>query len=109
MFYLHPWELDPDQPRPPMAWHLRFRHYVGIVRDAAKLGRLLSSFRFSTTCHVNESKGLPISVFLQAHARLVIDQPPVSGRRSLPLEASLRSRLSVLLLLERGGVSPASR
>ena len=27
MFYLHPWELDPDLPRPPMAWRHRFRLY----------------------------------------------------------------------------------
>ena len=48
MFYLHPWELDPDQPRPPMAWHHRFRLYVGIGKEAAKVSRLLAQFRFGT-------------------------------------------------------------
>jgi polysaccharide deacetylase family protein (PEP-CTERM system associated) len=48
MFYFHPWELDPDQPRPPMSWHHHFRHYVGLRREAAKLSRLLQHFRFST-------------------------------------------------------------
>ena len=48
MFYLHPWELDPDQPRPPMSWPNRFRHYVGIEREAEKLGRLFEDFRFGT-------------------------------------------------------------
>jgi polysaccharide deacetylase family protein (PEP-CTERM system associated) len=48
MFYLHPWELDPDQPRPPMAWRHRFRHYVGVAKEADKLGRLLALFRFGT-------------------------------------------------------------
>ena len=48
MFYLHPWELDAGQPRPPMLWHHRFRHYVGLEKEAAKLSRLLSLFRFGT-------------------------------------------------------------
>ena len=48
MFYLHPWELDPGQPRPAMAWRYRFRHYVGLERQAAKLSALLSTFRFGT-------------------------------------------------------------
>jgi len=48
MFYLHPWELDPDQPRPPMAWHHRFRLYVGIGKEVVKVSRLLAQFRFGT-------------------------------------------------------------
>jgi polysaccharide deacetylase family protein (PEP-CTERM system associated) len=48
MFYLHPWELDPAQPRPAMAWRHRFRHYVGVEGEISKLSRLLGSFRFST-------------------------------------------------------------
>jgi len=47
MFYLHPWELDPDQPRPPMPWSNRFRHYVGLKQLAAKLTGLLADFRFA--------------------------------------------------------------
>ncbi|MGE0823692.1 MAG: XrtA system polysaccharide deacetylase [Candidatus Binatia bacterium] len=48
MFYFHPWELDPDQPRPPMPWHHRFRHYVGLKKQERKLGRLLQQVRFTT-------------------------------------------------------------
>jgi polysaccharide deacetylase family protein (PEP-CTERM system associated) len=48
MFYFHPWELDPNQPRPPMPWHHRFRHYVGIDKQEAKLSRLLRHCRFGT-------------------------------------------------------------
>jgi polysaccharide deacetylase family protein (PEP-CTERM system associated) len=48
MFYLHPWELDTGQPRPPMSWRHRFRHYVGVDREADKLGRLMALFRFGT-------------------------------------------------------------
>jgi len=46
MFYFHNWELDPAQPRPPMAWRHRFRHYVGQDRLATKLGRLLRRVAF---------------------------------------------------------------
>ncbi len=49
MFYFHPWELDPDQPRPAMMpWYHRFRHYVGLKREEAKLSRFLRDFRFTT-------------------------------------------------------------
>jgi polysaccharide deacetylase family protein (PEP-CTERM system associated) len=45
-FYFHPWELDPDQPRPPMPRRHRIRHYVGMRRAEAKLVRLLHHVRF---------------------------------------------------------------
>jgi polysaccharide deacetylase family protein (PEP-CTERM system associated) len=48
MFYFHPWELDPHQPNPPMPFHHRFRHYVGIDKQEAKLFRLLRHCRFGT-------------------------------------------------------------
>jgi polysaccharide deacetylase family protein (PEP-CTERM system associated) len=52
MFYFHPWELDPDQPRAPMAWHRRFRHYVGQRQHEAKLGCLLETVGFGTALEV---------------------------------------------------------
>lgn len=52
MFYFHPWELDPQQPRPPMPWRHSFRHYVGIDRLEAKLFRLLKHCCFSTVREV---------------------------------------------------------
>jgi polysaccharide deacetylase family protein (PEP-CTERM system associated) len=54
MFYFHPWELDPGQPRPRMAWHRRFRHYVGQRRHEAKLARLLRHTSFGTAREVLE-------------------------------------------------------
>jgi polysaccharide deacetylase family protein (PEP-CTERM system associated) len=48
MFYLHPWEMDPGQPRMPMAWRYQFRQYVGLEKHEAKLDGLLSTFRFGT-------------------------------------------------------------
>jgi polysaccharide deacetylase family protein (PEP-CTERM system associated) len=47
MFYFHPWEVDPDQPRIPGApLKSRFRHYVNLGRMEAKLDRLCREFRW---------------------------------------------------------------
>ena len=56
MFYFHPWELDPGQPRPPMAWWHRFRHYVGLEAEAIKLACLLAQFTFGTARDVLEGR-----------------------------------------------------
>ncbi|WP_349343048.1 XrtA system polysaccharide deacetylase [Marinobacter sp. MMG032] len=49
MFYLHPWEIDPDQPRYKNAsWFSRFRHYTNLDRCYGRLERLLQDFRFGT-------------------------------------------------------------
>ena len=47
-FYIHPWEIDPDQPRLDVAWTTRIRHYGGIERTLGRLRRLLEEFRFQT-------------------------------------------------------------
>jgi len=59
MFYVHPWEMDPGQPRPPMAWRRRFRLYVGVESQAAKLAALLDRFQFDTAREVLQSLGQP--------------------------------------------------
>ncbi len=46
-FYLHPWELDPDQPRVAVSRWLGFRHYVNLASTRRKLRRLLEDFRFA--------------------------------------------------------------
>jgi len=46
--YLHPWEIDPDQPRTKLSILNRFRHYTNLGTTEYKLERLLSDFRFST-------------------------------------------------------------
>ena len=47
MFYFHPWEIDPLQPRVPGApLKSRFRHYVNLGRMEAKLDRLCKDFQW---------------------------------------------------------------
>ena len=44
--YVHPWELDPAQPRIRTSLLTRARHYGGLGRTAPRMKRLLSSFAF---------------------------------------------------------------
>ena len=46
VFYLHPWEVDPDQPRLPAAGLSRFRHYRNLHRTERRLRSLLGDFAF---------------------------------------------------------------
>ena len=48
MFYVHPWEIDPDQPRLDVSWLTRRRHYRRLDRTYALLERLLRDFRFTS-------------------------------------------------------------
>lgn len=52
IFYLHPWEVDPDQPRIRASWLSRFRHYNNLEKCEARLERLLNDFRFGTAWDV---------------------------------------------------------
>ena len=45
IFYFHPWEIDPDQPRVPGApLRSRLRHYTNLSKMAGKLAALLGEF-----------------------------------------------------------------
>ncbi len=48
VFYIHPWELDPDQPRVRAPLATRLRHYTGLRQAPARLERLLSEFAFTS-------------------------------------------------------------
>ena len=47
VFYFHPWEIDPDQPRPAgVGLKTRFRHYVNLSRTEGRIRALLKDFRW---------------------------------------------------------------
>ena len=48
VFYLHPWEIDPEQPRLPADRLGRFRHYTNLDQTERRLRQLLADFRFDT-------------------------------------------------------------
>jgi polysaccharide deacetylase family protein (PEP-CTERM system associated) len=47
-FYIHPWEIDPDQPRFPVGALTRIRHYRGLSGVLPDITRLLTLFRFTS-------------------------------------------------------------
>jgi polysaccharide deacetylase family protein (PEP-CTERM system associated) len=48
MIYIHPWEIDPDQPRVPCGALTRLRHYGNLRHTEAKLVRLLNDHPVTT-------------------------------------------------------------
>ena len=47
VFYFHPWEVDPEQPRVRrLSFRARFRHYVNLSRMEGRLRRLLVDFKW---------------------------------------------------------------
>ncbi len=48
VFYFHPWEVDPQQPRVPgVTLKNRVRHYLNLARTAPRIERLVRDFRFN--------------------------------------------------------------
>jgi polysaccharide deacetylase family protein (PEP-CTERM system associated) len=68
IFYLHPWEIDPDQPRINAGLLGRFRHYRNLDRTETRLRQLLSDFRFGRMIDVLEFTSLSESVAKPAWA-----------------------------------------
>ncbi len=60
MFYLHPWELDPDQPRIQAGLVSRFRHYHNLKKCEQRLCKLLSGKSFTTVTEVLERYDKPL-------------------------------------------------
>jgi polysaccharide deacetylase family protein (PEP-CTERM system associated) len=48
VFYVHPWEMDPEQPRIAVGLPTRIRHYRGLDTTAGRLTRLLDDFKFDS-------------------------------------------------------------
>jgi polysaccharide deacetylase family protein (PEP-CTERM system associated) len=47
ILYLHPWEIDPDQPRLNGRWSSKMRHYINLHSTMPKLRSFLSEFKFN--------------------------------------------------------------
>lgn len=58
VFYLHPWEIDPGQPRFEVSAFSRFRHYNNLNKCEKRLRNLLGAFEFTTVEQVLADKGL---------------------------------------------------
>lgn len=67
IFYMHPWEIDPGQPRVPgTGLKTRFRHYVNLQKTEARLARLLGDFQWG---RVDEVFGIAASLGVEPRLR----------------------------------------
>lgn len=57
IMYLHPWELDPGQPRMEGSLMSRFRHYLNLNKTEERLRQLISDFRFAPIREAVEAVG----------------------------------------------------
>ena len=48
VLYIHPWELDPGQPRLPCGWFTRIRHYHNLHKTRPRLEDLLNQLQFTS-------------------------------------------------------------
>lgn len=62
IFYLHPWEVDPQQPRVKASWLSTFRHYNNLDVCADRLERLLRLYQFGTVAEVLKGRGQQLAV-----------------------------------------------
>jgi polysaccharide deacetylase family protein (PEP-CTERM system associated) len=75
IFYVHPWEIDPAQPRIDVDFLGRFRHYRNLSRTEDRLRALLDDFRFAPIRQVIQQFGVAA----------VIDAVPLPGNGATPL------------------------
>jgi polysaccharide deacetylase family protein (PEP-CTERM system associated) len=65
-FYIHPWEIDPGQPRLPVSNLNRVRHYRGLENALPRIERILEEFRFAPIAeylaHLEAHGGAPVSL-----------------------------------------------
>ena len=85
--YIHPWEIDPGQPRLDGKWTSRLRHYTNLGRTYGRLDRLVDGGRFTS--------------FRRCNA--VIESGAVN---SLTSSAALGSARAALSIVERRGEAP---
>lgn len=75
VFYLHPWELDPDQPRMAGAgWKSNLRHYLNLQKTEERFRKLLKEFAFA-----------PLGCLLPAELRSIVStrRPRFPGSEQL--------------------------
>ena len=80
VFYLHPWEIDPDQPRQVQApFRSRLRHYVNLGRTEDRLRRLLRDFAWTRMDRLFLDETEPATAIdrVMADATLAVASAPI--------------------------------
>lgn len=53
IFYCHPWEIDPEQPKQDgLSFKTQFRHYLNLNKTESRIRKLLTDFNWNTMEHV---------------------------------------------------------
>ena len=83
VFYLHPWEIDPGQPRIENAGlKSRLRHYTNLTRCEDRLRKLLGEFSFASMEEVLERLPVGGPMAASTTARGATPAQSVDTRRS---------------------------
>ncbi len=82
IFYLHPWEFDPDQPVQKVGRLSRFRHYLNLHKTEARFERLLASFEFAPLVTVAAE-----TLFAEVEGRWFLGTGQVEAGAHLSLES----------------------
>ncbi|MBW8889127.1 MAG: sugar transferase [Fibrobacteres bacterium] len=90
MVYLHPWEIDTQQPRVAAGALESFQHYVGLNGAAGKLSRLLKAHAFGPVKEILES---PAMAAMLARAPVALPAP-VATPAPIPVAARGNSGVS---------------
>ena len=61
IFYMHPWEIDPAQPRIAASRLSKFRHYNNLNKFESRLQNLMNDFRFGRASDVLGDLGLAVN------------------------------------------------
>ncbi len=69
--YVHPWEVDPEQPRMAASLKSRFRHYTNLGKTKERLSNLLEMGDFHPFCRSNAVADTPVWHFPSAAKELV--------------------------------------
>ena len=78
VFYIHPWEIDPDQPRiSGSSQARRFRHYNNLKKTEPRLRRLLSDYRFGTLSEMVDGSGIRRQVSQTGGPQFATTEVPV--------------------------------
>jgi polysaccharide deacetylase family protein (PEP-CTERM system associated) len=77
--YLHPWELDPQQPRIPGPLKSRLRHYTNLNQMSGKVAALLSRHKFARFCDVLAEEAAE-EVTLPKSVHEEVEPPLADGR-----------------------------
>ncbi|WP_145202878.1 XrtA system polysaccharide deacetylase [Thalassoglobus polymorphus] len=72
VFYIHPWEVDPDQPRIASSWKSKLRHYTNLGRTESRMRTLLERFRFDAISAIAPSGTSIKSNNLKASGKVTI-------------------------------------